>query len=205
MIKFRLQLVKKWPKFDRHPFWKQRRQMQLLMKATKIWSHSLDMANVATPLLEECEDDTHTPKMGTWESSRTLETSELDCRGQNTSHWGVLYIIGKLWKCRCWKWDRMGHSDICSTSLLQTWSQSEVWTKSYDLVKSWESKPGQFWDSTFGVPGQKGHSDVGAAEQRKEYYMGEGGGFPQVRAMVNQVSSCCMWLVPTLRVALKVY
>jgi hypothetical protein len=25
-------------------------------------------------------------------------------------------------------------------------------------------------------------------ERRKEYYMGEGGGFPQVRAMVSQVS-----------------
>jgi hypothetical protein len=52
--------------------------------------------NVVTPLLEECEDDTHTPEMGTWESSGTLETLELDCRGQNTSHWGVLYIIEKL-------------------------------------------------------------------------------------------------------------
>jgi hypothetical protein len=51
---------------------------------------------VATALLEECEDDTHTPKMGTWESSGTPKTSELDCRGQNTSHWGVLYIIGKI-------------------------------------------------------------------------------------------------------------
>jgi hypothetical protein len=40
---------------------------------------------VTTPLLEECEDDTHTPEMGTWESSETLKTSELDCRGQNTS------------------------------------------------------------------------------------------------------------------------
>jgi hypothetical protein len=40
---------------------------------------------VATPLLEECENDTHTPEMGTWESSETLEISELDCRGQNTS------------------------------------------------------------------------------------------------------------------------
>jgi len=36
--------------------------------------------NVATPLLEECEDDTHTPKMGTWESSGTPKTSEFDCR-----------------------------------------------------------------------------------------------------------------------------
>jgi hypothetical protein len=51
---------------------------------------------VATPLLEECEDDTHTPEMGTWESTRTPKASKLDCRGQNTSHWGILYIIEKL-------------------------------------------------------------------------------------------------------------
>jgi len=36
--------------------------------------------------------------------------------GQKTSHWGVLYIIGKLSKCRCRKWARMSHLDICSTS-----------------------------------------------------------------------------------------
>jgi len=41
--------------------------------------------NVTTPLLEECENDTHTPKMGTWESSRIPETSKLDFRSQNTS------------------------------------------------------------------------------------------------------------------------
>jgi len=35
---------------------------------------------------EECEDDIHTPEMGTWESSETLETSEFDYRVQNTSH-----------------------------------------------------------------------------------------------------------------------
>jgi hypothetical protein len=52
--------------------------------------------SVTTSLLEECEDDTHTPEMGTWESSKTPETSELDCKGQNTLHWGVIYIIEKL-------------------------------------------------------------------------------------------------------------
>jgi hypothetical protein len=36
---------------------------------------------VATPLLEECEDDTHTPEMGTWESSGTPKNSEFNCRG----------------------------------------------------------------------------------------------------------------------------
>jgi hypothetical protein len=41
--------------------------------------------------LKECEDETHTPKIGIWESFETLETSEFDCRGQNTLHW-VLFI-----------------------------------------------------------------------------------------------------------------
>jgi hypothetical protein len=68
------------------------------------------------PTLRECENETHTPKIGTWESFGTLETSEFNFRGQKTSHWGVLYIIGKLAKCRCRKWAPMGHLDICSTS-----------------------------------------------------------------------------------------
>jgi hypothetical protein len=32
----------------------------------------------------------------------------------------------------------------------------------------------------FGSPGTKSHSSVGAVEQCKEYYMGEGGGFPRI-------------------------
>jgi hypothetical protein len=56
----------------------------------------MNINNVTTPLLEECEDDTHTPELGTWESSGTPETSECNCRGQNTLYWGVLYIIEKL-------------------------------------------------------------------------------------------------------------
>jgi hypothetical protein len=68
------------------------------------------------PTLRECEDETHTPKIGTWESSRIPKTSKFNYRGQNTSHWGVFYIIRKLLKCRCRKWAYMGHLDICSTS-----------------------------------------------------------------------------------------
>ncbi len=33
----------------------------------------------------ECEDETHTPKMGTWESSETFESLEFNCEGQNSS------------------------------------------------------------------------------------------------------------------------
>jgi hypothetical protein len=39
-----------------------------------------------------------------------------------------------------------------------------------------------------GSPRTKSHSDVGAAGRLKEYYMGEGGGFPQVRAVLSLVS-----------------
>ncbi len=40
----------------------------------------------------------------------------------------------------------------------------------------------------FGSPGTKNHSDVGAVRRCIEYYMGEGGGFPRVWAVVSLVS-----------------
>ncbi len=144
------------------------------------------------------------PKSGNLESSGTLENLELDCRGENTLPWGVLYIIGKVLKFRCRKWPRMYHSDICITSYgrkkgrksswqfdsrplkignrldpgVGRWSAthrwkaleesykftsdlvsigglSEVWAGNYELPKSWESKPGQFRNSSLGVPGLK--------------------------------------------------
>jgi hypothetical protein len=45
----------------------------------------------------------------------------------------------------------------------------------------------QFRDSNLGVPGKKSHLDVASAERCREYYMGEGGGFPRVRAVVSLV------------------
>jgi len=55
---------------------------------------ALELIGCCNPTLKECEDETHPLEMKTWESSGTSETSEFDCKGQNTSHWGVLYIIG---------------------------------------------------------------------------------------------------------------
>ncbi len=71
---------------------------------------------VATPHGGECEDETHIPEMGTWVSVKTLETLEFNCKGQNTSHCGILYIIGKLLKRRCRKWAHMSYLDVCNTS-----------------------------------------------------------------------------------------
>jgi hypothetical protein len=47
----------------------------------------------------------------------------------------------------------------------------------------------------FGSLGTKCHLDVGLMERHKIYYKGEGGGFLQVQAVVNFVSSNCPWLV----------
>ncbi len=46
-----------------------------------------------------------------------------------------------------------------------------------------------------GSPGTKNHLDVGLVERHKVYYKGEGGGFPQVRAVVSLVNLSCSWFV----------
>jgi hypothetical protein len=50
---------------------------------------------------------------------------------------------------------------------------------------------------SFGSLGTKNHLDVALVERQKVYYKGEGGGFPQVRAMVSLVCPGCLWLVLT--------
>jgi len=48
---------------------------------------------------------------------------------------------------------------------------------------------------SFGSPGTKCHLDVGPMGSDIVYYKGEGGGFPQVQAVVNLVSPSCPWFV----------
>ena len=57
-----------------------------------------------------------------------------------------------------------------ATTLLQTASRSEVCSQSYAASKSRESWLAQFRDSHAGVPGQKGHFDVGPVERCRVYY-----------------------------------
>jgi hypothetical protein len=188
------------------------------------WCCSLKY-HVATPLWVKCEDETHTPKNGNLESSETPKNSKLDCRGQNTSHWGVLYTVEKVLKCICPKWLRMSHFNICSPSYGQKKGRGSNWQfdsrplkvenrpdhdvirksatwrwtvleESYkialDLIpigglskKLWmpkvpEVQHGIVSGLLLGSPGKKCHSDVASAESCREYYMGEGGGFPWV-------------------------
>jgi hypothetical protein len=67
----------------------------------------------------------NTPKVGDLESSGTPECLEFDNKAQNTLHWGVLGVIGKVLKIKYRKWPRIGHLDICSPS--------------YGQKKGWES------------------------------------------------------------------
>jgi hypothetical protein len=47
-----------------------------------------------------------------------------------------------------------------------------------------------------GSPGTKCHLDVSFMERHKVYYKGQGGGFPQVRAMVSLVNPSLLVLTP---------
>jgi hypothetical protein len=73
------------------------------------------------------------------------------------------------------------------------------------LEKLWGSKvPGVPFGAISGLPlgspGKNSHLDVGSMESHRVYYKGEGGGFPQVRAVVSLVCPCCQWLVLAPRV-----
>jgi hypothetical protein len=81
---------------------------------------------------------------------------------------GVRYVVGKI--------------STRATTSVEISSRSEVRARSYDLSKSRESWTGTLgWISglQLGSPGKKSHLDVGAAERRRVYYMGDGGGIPE--------------------------
>jgi len=61
------------------------------------------------------------------ESSETPKCLELDNNAQNTSHWGVLGVIGKVLKRRYQKWPRIDHLDICSPSYGQKKGRESNW------------------------------------------------------------------------------
>jgi hypothetical protein len=94
---------------------------------------------------------------------------------------GVRHTVGKL--------------STRVTTLLQTASRSKVCSQSYGAPKLRESHLARFRDSHSGVPREKSHLNVGSMASHRVYYKGEGGGFPQVRAMVSLVCPCYPWLV----------
>jgi len=150
------------------------------------------------------------------ESRWTPKTSESNCRGQNSMACDVLYIIGKLSKRRCLKWARIAHSNIWNISYGQKKGRWKAFNESYNfasdctsirslLANLWGSKvarvpAGKILGLPLRNPEKKSHLDVASMESCRVYYKGEGGGFPQVRAVMNLVCPCCPWLVLAPRV-----
>jgi hypothetical protein len=85
------------------------------------------MQCVATLLWPSVGVKPNTSKVGDLESSETPECLELNSKAQNTSHWGVLGVIGKVLKRRYLKWPRIGHLDICSPSYGQKKGRESNW------------------------------------------------------------------------------
>ncbi len=103
----------------------------------------------------------------------------LSCKGRATYRWKVL--------------DKSYNFDLDHTSIGGL------------LAKLWGSKiarvpAGGISGLPFRSLGKKSHLDVAFVESCIVYYKGEGGGVPQVRAMVSLVCPCCPWLVLAPRV-----
>ncbi len=208
------------------------RALHMLLGVQRVWGNEPSHSQV----------NSH---VGSWSPERTPKFSELDYRGQNSSLWGVLYIIRKLLKCRSLKWARIAHLNICNMSYGQMNGRESNWQ-----FDSWPLKVGNrpdllgckrretyHWKALdkgynfasyrvaigglhkklcalkvagvptdaisglpLGSPGTKSHLDVAPVERRRVYYKGEGGGFPQVRAVVSLVCPGCPWLVLTPKV-----
>jgi hypothetical protein len=53
------------------------------------------------PTLKECENETHTPEMGTWESSETPKTFKVQSQGSKHLAYVCFLNFWKAIKCRC--------------------------------------------------------------------------------------------------------
>jgi hypothetical protein len=201
--------------------------LHMLLRVQRVWGNEPSHSQV----------NSH---VGSWSPQRTSESSECDCRGQNSLPWKVLYIFEKLLKFRCLKWARITHLDIYNTSYGQKKGRESNWQFDSRPLKvknrpdflackqcatyHWKALNEDYnfaWNlivigglhkklCTFkvavvpvdgisglplGSPRTKSHLDVAPVERRRVYYKGEGGGFPQVRAVVSLVCPSCPWLI----------
>jgi hypothetical protein len=90
--------------------------------------------------------------------------------------------------------DIIGKFSTRAKNLLQTISIRRLHAKLW-APKSCESPNFGNFGLPLGSPGTKWHLDVGLVKRHKVYYKGEGGGFPQVQAVVSLVSLSCQWLI----------
>jgi hypothetical protein len=127
------------------------------------------------------------------------------------SHWSFGHLQPKLWakegpgvKLAVWllttksrestsSWRRL---EECDTALESSRRKLQLWFKTCSdpssgrevmAVQSSESPAGTLSGLHFGSPNKMCHSNVASATSRRKYYMGEGGGFPRIRAVMSLV------------------
>jgi len=132
------------------------------------------------------------------------------------SHWPFGHLQPKLWakegprvKLAVWLPTTKSRESTssrrsnweCDTALERSRQELQLWFKTRPdpslgrgamAVQSSGSPTGTLSRLHFGSPNKMCHSDVASATSRREYYMGEGGGFPRLRAVLNVVcpSAC---------------
>jgi len=123
------------------------------------------------------------------------------------SHWSFGHMQPKLWakegpgvKLAVWLPTTKSRESTssrppnweCDTSLersrrgLQVWfrpCRDQTWKSGVMTSQSPRTPPGTISGLQLGSPGKKNHLDVASVRWRREHYMGEGGGFPQARAV----------------------
>jgi hypothetical protein len=127
------------------------------------------------------------------------------------SHWPFGHLQPKLWakegpeiKLAIWLPTTKSRESTffrrrleeCNTTLESSRQELQLWFRTRsDLslgrgamaVQSSGSPAGTLSGLHFRSPNKMCHSDVASATSRREYYMGEGGGFPRVRVVVSLV------------------
>jgi hypothetical protein len=104
------------------------------------------------------------------------------------------------WQSATWRWKALEESYNFGLDVAPIgYCSREIWAPKVPGLQ-----PGTISRLLFGSPGKKRHLDVTSEESCRVYYMGEGGGFPQVWAVVSQVCQSARDLSQHPRVFLNV-
>ncbi len=138
-------------------------------------------------------EDSKFPLLGVWVSSSHLAQS------------GVATLAMWLWPLKVKNWPDLLACKYCATYRWKALDEGYNFALDRIAIKDLHEKlwaPKVVGVPIVGISGlplgsleTKSHLDVASVERCKIYYKGEGGGFPQVQAVVSLVSSNCLWLI----------
>jgi hypothetical protein len=113
---------------------------------------------------------------------------QFDSRPEKVRNWPDLLIF--KWRAT-YRWKALDEGyNFASNRISIRGLLEKLWGSKVAGVPTWAIS-----GLPLGSPRTKSHLDVGFVERCRVYYKGEGGGFPQVRAVVSLVCPCYSWLV----------